>query len=252
MIKIHNKSSESMSELDDNSIHLIISSPPYNCDMQYGVYDDNRDVNEYLTMLSHVWRECERVLEDGGRIAINVAHGVGRKPYFPLGAYITLQLEQYFELRGIIVWQKAMSSSLTSWGSWRSPADPCLRDLCELIIIANKPGRIDIPEDALTLDGKKKVSPWLDRDTFMQLTTDIWVVAPETKRSLHPAPFPVAIPLQLMKLFAFPGATILDPFAGSGSTGVASKQLGLDCHLYEIDPQYCNIIKNRVSQESLL
>lgn len=219
--------------------------------MDYGVYNDNQDFNDYLGMLGRVWKECERVLTPGGRIAVNVAHGSGRKPYLPLGAYITLQLEQQFELRGSIVWQKAFASNLTSWGSWRSPKDPSIRDVCEIIIVANKPGIIAIPEGTLIQEANKKVSPWLDRDTFMSLTTDLWFVTPETSRSQHPAPFPVSIPLQLMKLYAFPGALILDPFAGSGTTGLAAKQLGLNCHLYDIDPNYCELARVRLSQEVL-
>lgn len=251
MIHIHNKSSESMSELQDDSIHLVVTSPPYNCGMDYGLYDDNKDFNEYLTMLDRVWSECERVLAPGGRIAVNVAHGVGRKPYLPLGSYITLQIEQRFDLRGTIIWQKAASSNLTSWGTWRSPVDPSLRDLCEIIIIANKQGSIVVPELSLIVENNKRFSPWLDRDTFMRLTNDLWSVPPVTNRSHHPAPFPVAIPLQLMKLYAFPGATILDPFSGSGSTGAAAQELGLDCHLYDVDPEYCNLTRNRLSQEKL-
>ena len=250
MITIHNKSSESMSELNNESIHLVITSPPYNCGISYGLYCDNNDFNDYLSMLSRVWVECDRILVPGGRIAVNVAHGSGRKPYLPLGSYITLQLEQHFNLRGTIIWQKGASSNLTSWGSWRSPKDPCLRDVCELIIIAEKPGSILIPEESLLIENNKKVSPWLDRDTFTNLTTDLWAVQPETKRS-HPAPFPVAIPLRLMWLYAFPGATVVDPFGGSGTTGLAAKQLGLNCHLYEVDPQYCEMSRLRVSQEVL-
>ena len=251
MISIHNTSSESMHDIDDESVHLVITSPPYNCDMSYGLYDDNRDINDYLGMLDSVWKECDRVLVPGGRIAVNVAHGTGRKPYTPMGSYITIQLEQQFDLRGTIIWQKGMTANLTSWGSWRSPKDPSIRDVCEIIIIANKSGVLDVPDGALILDNNKHVSPWLDRDMFMRLTLDHWFVPPQTSRSSHPAPFPVEIPLRLMRLYAFPGATILDPFAGSGSTGEAAKQLGCNCHLYEVDPEYCRLMKIRLSQEIL-
>lgn len=251
MIQIHNHSSESMPEVCDESVHLVVTSPPYNCGVDYGVYDDSQDFNDYLAMLDRVWKECERVLVPGGRIAINVAHGIGRKPYLPLGSYLMLQIEQMFELKGTIIWQKGYTANSTAWGSWRSPADPSLRDTCEIIIVANKPGKFVIPDEAMTIDNNKKVSPWLDRDHFMWLTLDHWFVQPQTNRSIHPAPFPVEIPLRLAKLYAFPGATILDPFAGSGSTGLAAKELGLNCHLFEIDPNYCDIAKSRLQQETL-
>ena len=247
MINIYNKSSESMNELPDESVHLIVTSPPYNCDVQYDYYKDSQDFNDYLSMLNKVWSECDRILVPGGRICVNVAHGIGRKPYQPLGAYITIQIEQIFDLRGVIVWQKGYTANSTAWGSWRSPADPSLRDTCELIVVANKQGLFSI--DSLIQEDNRKVSPWLDRDTFMELTLDHWFVHPETKRSAHPAPFPVEIPARLAKLYAFPGATVVDPFAGSGSTGMACKLLGMDCHLYDVDPGYCNVMKNRLSQE---
>lgn len=251
MIHIYNKSSESLHDIEDNSVHLIITSPPYNCGIDYGVYSDSQEFGDYLKMLDKVWKGCERVLTPGGRIAINTAHGTGRRPYLPLGSYITLQIEQRFELRGTIIWQKGESANLTSWGSWRSPSDPSLRDVCEIIVVANKPGRIHVPETSMLLENNKRVSPWLNANDFMKLTLDHWFVSPETSRSSHPAPFPVEIPLRLMKLYAFPGATILDPFAGSGSTGVAAKELGLDCHLYEISHEYCDVMRNRLSQGTL-
>ena len=241
-----------MCEIPDDSIHLVVTSPPYNCGVDYGLYNDAQDFNDYLAMLDRVWKECERVLVPGGRIAVNVAHGIGRKPYLPLGSYLMLQIEQRFELRGSIIWQKGYTANSTAWGSWRSPQDPSLRDTCEVIIVANKPGKFVVPSESLVVENNKRISPWLDRDHFMWLTLDHWFVQSQTSRLHHPAPFPVEIPLRLARLYAFPGATMLDPFAGSGSTGVAAKQLGMDCYLYEIDPQYIELAKNRTSQEVLL
>ena len=86
-----------MVEVEDESVQLVVTSPPYNCGMDYGCYDDSKDFNDYLGMLSKVWQECERVLVPGGRIAVNVSHGNGRRPYMPLGSYITLQIEQFFQ-----------------------------------------------------------------------------------------------------------------------------------------------------------
>lgn len=249
MIKVYNKSSENMIEVENESVQLVVTSPPYNCGMDYGCYDDSQEFNDYLGMLSKVWQECERVLVPGGRIAVNVSHGNGRRPYMPLGSYITLQIEQFFQLRGTIIWQKQSVSNKTSWGSWRLPNDPSLRDVCEIIVVANKQGNYNVPDTSLILENGKKYSPWLDKETFMSLTLDLWCVPPVTGRSAHPAPFPIEIPLRLAKLYAYPGATVLDPFAGSGSTGLACKQLGLSCHLYEINPGYCELIKNKLSQE---
>ena len=232
-----------MTEIPDSSVHLVVTSPPYNVECNYHTYKDNLDFDSYLQLLSDVWDECDRVLVPGGRIAVNVPFGTGRSPYVPLYSHLIFQLNHLFNLKGTIVWKKPGTSKLTSWGSWLSPSSPCLRDQCEAIIVAQKGGQSEC------FRGK---SPFLDPDTFLELTQDFWEVKPETSLSkYHPAPYPISIPSRLMRLYAFPGATILDPFAGSGTTGVAANQLFLDCWLYDVDPTYCELARQRVAQEEL-
>lgn len=233
----------------DESIHLVVTSPPYNCGINYQSHGDNMDKEKHLKMLNDAWDECYRVLVPGGRLCVNAATGVNRSPYFPLASYITMGLEVKFNLLGTIVWHKNTKAYPTSWGSWRSASSPCLRDNCESIIVGHKPGKFEIPK----FDTPDGYSPFLDADTFLELTRDLWTIPPTTPgRSKHPAAFPKELPARLIKLFAFPGATVLDPFAGSGTTGHAAKDLELNAILVDTDNSYCELMQaNLLKQPDL-
>ncbi len=131
--RIFCKSSESMAELPDCSVHLMVTSPPYNVSKDY---DDDLSLDEYRGMLRNVFRETYRVLVTGGRACVNIAN-VGRKPYVPLHSYIIEDmLEIGFLMRGEIIWNKSASAGgSTAWGSWMSPSNPCLRDVHEYILV---------------------------------------------------------------------------------------------------------------------
>ncbi len=129
--KIFCKTSERMEELPDNTIHLMVTSPPYNVGKEY---DENLTLDEYRGFLKRVWSEVRRVLVPGGRACINIAN-LGRKPYIPLHAFIVEDmLDLGFLMRGEIIWNKASSGSpSTAWGSWLSAKNPTLRDIHEYI-----------------------------------------------------------------------------------------------------------------------
>lgn len=253
-ITIYNKDSRDLSMIEDNSVHLVVTSPPYNVGTNYNSHNDKMPLNEYLAFLDAVWKECWRVLVLGGRICVNVPAGVGRTPYIPLADYVRETIEKRFSLRGIIVWDKGTSGGRTSWGSYRLPTNPTIRDTTERIIIAHKgpPGQgLEIPKHVKKRDEKGVYSPFLkDGELFRELTQDHWQVSPESKsRVKHPAPFPVMIPERLIRLFAYPGAVVLDPFAGSGTTGVAAIRLGCKCILVDIDYNYCLLALRRCVKE---
>ncbi|HEY8139723.1 MAG TPA: site-specific DNA-methyltransferase, partial [Nitrososphaera sp.] len=134
--KVFCKSSEKMNELPDSSIHLMITSPPYNVGKEY---DEDLSIDDYLTLLRSVFKETLRVLVMGGRVCINVAN-LGRKPYIPLHAYIIKEMEELgFLMRGEVIWNKSASSGTsTAWGSWQSASNPTLRDTHEYILIFSK------------------------------------------------------------------------------------------------------------------
>lgn len=134
--KIFCKTSEFMEELPDKSVHLMVTSPPYNVGKEY---DKNLSLDEYRAFLKRVWSEVKRVLVPGGRACINIAN-LGRKPYIPLHVYIIEDMEELgFLMRGEIIWNKGSSGSpSTAWGSWLSAKNPTLRDIHEYILIFSK------------------------------------------------------------------------------------------------------------------
>lgn len=134
--KIFCKTSERMEELPDDSVHLMVTSPPYNVGKEY---DENLSLNEYREFLKRVWSEVKRVLVPGGRACINIAN-LGRKPYIPLHVFVIKDmLDLGFLMRGEIIWNKASSGSpSTAWGSWLSAKNPTLRDIHEYILVFSK------------------------------------------------------------------------------------------------------------------
>jgi DNA modification methylase len=233
-----------------NSVHLVVTSPPYNVGASYSSYDDNRPEAEYLALLHDVFAACGRVMIPGARIAVVAPAGVGRNPWRPLASKIAgLLVDTGFILRGQIVWDKGSSGSRCSWGSFRLPTDPSLRDTTELIVVAHKErSNLPAPREALAHDDRgRRVSPWLDARTFMELAQDHWLVAPErATRVGHPAPFPVALVERLIRFYAFPGSHVLDPFAGSGTVGIAALRLGCRATLVELDGAYCALAARRL------
>ena len=230
------------------TVHLAITSPPYNVAKEYATHDDNLPAAEYWALLEAVFAECHRVLVAGGRIAVIVPFGVGRKPWTPLAAPVsTLLTGLGFTLRGIIIWDKSTCGNRTSWGSYRLPSDPALRDRTEAIVVAHKGnGSLPLPAAVVQHDARGSYSAFLPGELFLALTQDLWQVAPESAQRIgHPAPFPVELAARLIRLYGYPGCHVVDPFAGSGTVGVAARQLGCRATLVDIDAGYCALAARR-------
>ena len=179
-------SAEAMTELPDCSVHLMVTSPPYNVGKEY---DQDLSLEEYLAFLERVWKETLRVLVPGGRMCINVAN-LGRKPYIPLHAFIAEQVIQLgFLMRGEIIWNKAASASpSTAWGSWKSAGNPTLRDVHEYILVFCK-GTFKRQNPAAN---DPAPSPGSE---FLEYNKSVWTFPAESARKIgHPAPFPVELP----------------------------------------------------------
>jgi site-specific DNA-methyltransferase (adenine-specific) len=231
------KSAETMNDLPDASVHLMVTSPPYNVGKDY---DEDFSLDEYLAFLRRVWAEVYRVLVPGGRACINVAN-LGRKPYIPLHTFI---IQDWLALgalmRGEIIWNKASSSSgSTAWGSWTSAANPTLRDVHEYILVFSK-GRFG----RTARDRTNTVS----KEEFLEFTKSVWTFPAESARKVgHPAPFPVELPYRLIQLYTFVDDVVLDPFLGSGQTAIAALQAKRHFVGYEISEEYARLAERRIA-----
>ena len=230
------KSSEDMSELPDHSVHLMITSPPYNVSKEY---DQDLTLDEYRELLRQVFRETYRVLATGGRACVNIAN-LGRKPYLPLHAcVIEDMLEIGFLMRGEIIWNKASSASpSTAWGSWLSANNPVLRDVHEYILVFSK--------DSFSRSGSERESTII-KDDFLAWTKSVWDFPSVSARQVgHPAPFPEELPRRLIELYTFLDDVVLDPFCGSGTTCLAALKAKRYYIGYEINPEYLRLAKERL------
>lgn len=238
--QIYFKSSENMAEVGDNSVQLVVTSPPYNVGKNYVKYDDKKELNEYLDFLDRVWMECRRVLSVGGRIAINVAD-TWRQPYVPLHSHIALRmLNLGFKMRGIVYWNKGASVGVsTAWGSWRSPSNPTIRDVGEYILIFSKDSfKLESPSKTVTMTSKE----------FTDYTKSVWTFPTSNgKKNGHPAPFPEELPRRLIKFYTYLGDTVLDPFLGSGTTCKVAKAWGRKSIGYEVDKSYKSEIQKKIA-----
>ena len=247
--------------LPANSVHLMVTSPPYAVGKDY---DEDLSIAEYRKMLKAAWRATRRVLVPGGRVCINVAN-VGRKPYIPLHAFITQDmLSLGFLMRGEIIWDKGSSAgSSTAWGSWQSASNPVIRDQHEYLLIFSK-GDYRRPR----IEGRENS---IGRNEFLASTRSVWRVEDETgddvvdgddvseeldvnerevgatvwkitaesaKRVNHPAPYPIDLPTRCIELYTYQDEVVYDPFMGSGTTGMAAIMTNRRFVGYEINPEY--------------
>ncbi len=237
--KIFCKSSENMEEIPDNSIHLMVTSPPYNVGKEY---DRNLSLTEYRAFLRRVWKEVYRVLVPGGRACINIAN-LGRKPYIPLHSFIIEDMLNIgFLMRGEIIWNKdASASPSTAWGSWLSAKNPTLRDIHEYILVFSK--------DTFKRENPKKRESTISREEFLEFTKSVWTFPAVSARKIgHPAPFPVELPYRCIQLYTFKGEIVLDPFMGSGQTAIAAIKTGRYYIGYEINEDYVKLAEKRIKE----
>ena len=202
------RSSESMEELPDDCVALMVTSPPYNVGKDYDV---DLSLEEYLGLLKRVLSETYRVLEPGGRVAVNVAN-LGRRPYLALNHRVAALLEDLgFLLRGEIVWQKAQGAGGScAWGSWCSARNPTLRDVHEYIVVASKGSfrRLRLGEDTIS------------RQEFLEATVSVWNIAPASARRIgHPGPVPRRAAPAADRAVLLPGRPGARPVHGVGLHG---------------------------------
>ncbi len=244
-----------MAQVDDASVALVVTSPPYFAGKEYeqALGEGHVPANyvEFLELLRDVFAECHRVLEPGGRIAVNVAN-LGRRPYRSLSADVIgiLQDDLGMLLRGEILWRKAKGATgSTAFGSYLSASNPVLRDLTERVVVASK-GRFDRAIPRKEREGRGlPFENTITKEEFFASTLDVWEIPPEHARRVgHPAPFPVELPERLLQLYTYRGDVVLDPFVGSGSTAVAAQRNDRRYVGYELDPTYVALAEARIAE----
>jgi modification methylase len=263
--KIYCADSRAMRDVDDGSVQLIVTSPPYNVGKDYAQHYDRMAFEEYLVFLNDVWKECLRVLCLGGRLAVNVAN-TWRKPYIPLNGYIARQLiDLGLQMRGEIIWDKGASAGIsTAWGSFARASNPTLRDVHEYIMVFSK--------ESMKLEETRGKKSGISNQEFVDWSRSIWRLNGIDKKEIlgglprslwkfsthsrrrsktefeHPAVFPLTLPMRLILFYSNVGDMVLDPFMGSGTTALAAKLTRRHFIGYEISPEYCQVAEERLQK----
>lgn len=227
-----------LKEIESNSVDIVLTSPPYNFDMNYDEHNDKDESHRYIDTLLSIFDECIRTLKDGGRLIINVQPNY--KEYFPSHHYLTTALvERGLIWRGEIVWLKNNLKKLTAWGSWMSPSCPYLSYPFEFIEVFSK--------TTLKHSGEK-TNIDITKDEFIKYVNGHWTIAPETRMKDfdHPAMFPEELVRRCLKLFSYKNDLILDPFNGVGTTTLVAHELERRYIGIDISETYCNTAKQRI------
>ena len=246
--QIHNGECETLiPTLDDESVDLLITSPPYNVDLGdnkynkngYDLYNDNKEHHEFIAWLKAIFDMVKPKLVTGGRICINI--GDGKNGSVPTHSDIIqfMTKELGYIVKSTIIWNKNQHSNRTSWGSWKSPSNPSFPTPFEFISIFCK-------DSQRKVGSKKDIT--VTRDEFIQNSCGIWTIKPETKsKSLgHPAPFPLELPYRLIQQLSYKNDVVLDVFAGSGTTCLAAEMLGRKWIGFELSEEYAELANRRL------
>jgi len=237
---------EGVDLLEDESIDLIVTSPPYNVDLgnnkynkdSYDLYDDNKDYQKYIDDLVILFIYLKRKLKSGGRICINIGNTKNGAVYNAFD--LAFNLKAYYIPMTTIVWNKSQTGNRCAWGSFNSPSSPSFPTPIEYILVFAK--------DYKKLQYKGETD--LTKEEFIDWSLALWNFAPEqrAKKIGHPAPFPEELPKRCIKMFSWVGATVLDPFAGSGTTLKVAKELNRNFIGFEISEEYCKIAEARLNE----
>lgn len=229
--------------IDDESIDLIVTSPPYNLDIAYKSFDDSLPYEEYLKFSKQWLRRCLRWLKEDGRMCLNVPLDKNKGGHQSVGAdIIEIAKNVGYKYHSTIVWNEGNISKSSAWGSWLSASSPYVIAPVELIVILYK-------STWKKTSGSRKSD--ISREEFISWTNGIWTFSGERKQKVgHPAPFPVELPKRCIKLFSYVGDTVLDPFMGSGSTVIAAKQNNRNGVGIDIDIDYCQLAMRRILKET--
>ena len=223
--------------LPAESVHLAITSPPYNLKMPYRGYADDLAPEEYLRWLREVWRALLRVLVPGGRFVLNVAP-TSIKNFRPIHHDLSRDLRDLgYIMRTEIIWYKQTMGRRTAWGSWRSPSNPHVIPSWEYVLVFSK-GQWNLPGDRSAID--------ITAAEFEAFSDAFWKIPPERVRKGHPAPFPEELIERLVKFYSYRGNVVLDMFGGTGTVAAVARRLGRHYLHVDSSEEYCRLAEARV------
>ncbi len=225
----------------ESSVDLIVTSPPYNVQVDYRSHDDGSSYDDYLGFSESWMRACHRLAKDDGRFCLNVPLDKNKGGQQSVYADLTAIAKRIgWRYQSTVVWNEQNISRRTAWGSWKSASAPFVIAPVEMIVVFCKK------------EWKKRSGSGVSdvsRDEFLAWTNGVWTFNGESKKRVgHPAPFPVELPMRCMKLFTFVGDTVLDPFMGSGTTLLAARASGRKGIGVDIDPEYCQLAVRRLEK----
>lgn len=223
----------------DNSVDLVVTSPPYNVDIQYNSHKDDVSYAEYLEFSQKWMSRCFDWLKEDGRFCLNIPLDKNKGGQQSVGADLTTIAKQIgFHYHSTIIWNEGNISRRTAWGSWKSASAPYVIAPVELIVVLYK--------EKWKKTSGSKISD-IERDEFMDWTNGLWTFNGESKKRIgHPAPFPIELPRRCVKLFSYVDDLVLDPFCGSGTTllaAVANQRRGVGI---DVDKKYCELARKRI------
>ena len=228
---------ECMRQIPEESVHLAVTSPPYNLKLGYDRYTDDLAYQEYLDWLGRVWLEVQRVLVSGGRFALNIAP-TSIKNFRPVHHDFANQLRDMgMTMRTEIIWYKQTMKRRTAWGSWKSPSNPHIVPSWEYVLVFCK--------DKWALKGNGEDIDIIPEE-FLRFSDGFWYIPPEPQRRGHPAPFPEELIYRLVKFYTYRGNVVLDMFGGTGTAAVVSQKTGRHFIHIDISPKYCEVAEKRL------
>lgn len=245
--------SRNMKEVPDESVHLIVTSPPYWNLKDYGSEEQigfNESYDEYIKDLNYVWKESYRVLHKGCKLCVNIVDtytsikDFGRHKLISIQSDIIKSCEKIgFDYMGEIIWKKLSNGGATVMGSYPYPRNGLIKFEHEFILIFKKLG------EAPKVSEEIKKQSRLTKEEWLEYFNGQWAFS-GVRQKEHPAMFPEELPKRLIKMFSFVGETVLDPFLGSGTTMLAAKNLNRNSIGYEINEEFLPVISKKVELTS--
>jgi len=240
-IRIYNEDILKLDSIKENSIDLIVTSPPYNVDVKYETYDDKIPYDKYLEFTEKWLNKCYHFAKDDGRLCLNIPLDKNKGGQQSVCADLTTIAKKIgWKYHATIIWNEQNISRRTAWGSWLSASAPFVIAPVEVIVVLYK-------KRWKKTSGSRKSD--MTRDEFLEWTNAVWNFSGESKNKIgHPSPFPVELPRRCIKMFSFVEDMVLDPFLGSGTTLIACLQTGRKGIGVDIDSKYCELAVKRLKE----